>query len=160
MKKNLIIICFLLTFSCHKEKNVIYELNDVIIQQNDANKEHLKSTTEFISIAYSDVFGKVISSSKLHELTQSYNSFGDKILVEEMIIKNFLSEPTFVLPDIDRSSDLTIKYFVTDTYKKLFNRLPDEYELWFVADMIKDDVELNAELIYFSLMSSIEYRYY
>ena len=44
--------------------------------------------------------------------------------------------------------------------KKLFNRNPDEYELWFIADMIQRDSTVTAELIYFSLMTSNEYRYY
>ena len=80
--------------------------------------------------------------------------------MEEMVIKNFLNEPTNIIPAIDRSSSATIENFVTDTYKKLFNRNPDEYELWFVTDMIEKDADLTSELIYFSLMTASEYRYY
>jgi len=159
--RNIILICsILILFSCKKEKNVIYKLNDVIIEQNSANKDHLKSTTEFISIAYSDIFGTIISISKLSDLTQTYKAFGDKFLIEEMIIKNFLNEPTNLIPAIDTTSETAIENFVTDTYKKLYNRNPDEYELWFVADMITKDNDLTAELVYYSLMTSNEYRYY
>jgi len=159
--RNIILICsVLILFSCKKEKNVIYRLNDVIIEQNSANKDHLKSTTEFISIAYSDIFGTIISISKLSDLTQTYKAFGDKFLIEEMIIKNFLNEPTNLIPAIDTTSETAIENFVTDTYKKLYNRNPDEYELWFVADMITKDNDLTAELVYYSLMTSNEYRYY
>jgi len=159
--RNIILICsMLILFSCKKEKNVIYKLNDVIIEQNSANKDHLKSTTEFISIAYSDIFGTIISISKLSDLTQTYKAFGDKFLIEEMIIKNFLNEPTNLIPAIDTTSETAIENFVTDTYKKLYNRNPDEYELWFVADMITKDNDLTAELVYYSLMTSNEYRYY
>lgn len=159
--RNIILICsVLILFSCKKEKNVIYKLNDVIIEQNSANKDHLKSTTEFISIAYSDIFGTIISISKLSDLTQTYKAFGDKFLIEEMIIKNFLNEPTNLIPAIDTTSETAIENFVTDTYKKLYNRNPDEYELWFVADMITKDNDLTAELVYYSLMTSNEYRYY
>jgi hypothetical protein len=89
-----------------------------------------------------------------------YRAFGDKKLIEEMVIKNFLNEPTIQIPILDRTSESTIQTFVTNAYKKLFNRNPDEYELWFVADMIQKDTALSAELIYFSLMTANEYRYY
>jgi len=162
MKKlNLIILCSLLILlSCHKEKNAIYELNDVTIEQNSSNKEHLKTTTEFISIAYSDIFGTVITTSKLSDLSRIYSAFGDKKLIEEMVIKNFLNEPSIQIPQIDRNSISTINEFVNSTYRKLYNRNPDAYELWFISDMIQEDTDLTSELIHFSLMTANEYRYY
>ena len=160
MRKLIFIFSVLLLFSCKKEKNVIYQLNDVTIEKNSTNKNHLKSTTEFISIAYSDIFGTIISTNKLADLTTIYKAFGDKKLIEQMVIKNFLNEPTIQIPQIDRSSMSTINNFVTDAYKKLYNRNPDEYELWFVADLITKDDDLTAELVYYSLMTSNEYRYY
>ena len=159
--RNIVLISFLLIlFSCKKEKDIIYQLNDVRIEQNSINKDHLKSTTEFIAIAYSDIFGTVIPTNKLADLTTIYKGFGDKKLIEQMAIKNFLNKPTNLIPDIDRTSGTAIENFVTDAYKKLYNRNPDEYELWFVADMIAKDNDLTAELVYYSLMTSNEYRYY
>ena len=159
--KNIIFLLSILTLvSCKKEKKVTYHVNDVNITQNASVKDHLKSTTEFISIAYSDIFGTVISTNKLADLTTIYKAFGDKKLIEQMVIKNFLNEPTIQIPQIDRSSMSTINNFVTDAYKKLYNRNPDEYELWFVADLITKDDDLTAELVYYSLMTSNEYRYY
>ena len=160
MKNIVLIVSVLILFSCKKEKNVTYQLNDVTIEQNSTNKDHLKSTTEFISIAYSDIFGTIISTNKLADLTTIYKAFGDKKLIEQMVIKNFLNEPTNLIPVIDTTSVTTIKDFVTDAYKKLYNRNPDEYELWFVTDMITKDNNLTAELVYYSLMTSNEYRYY
>jgi hypothetical protein len=89
-----------------------------------------------------------------------YRAFGDKKLIEEMVIKNFLNESNIQIPQIDRTSEITVQNFVTDSYKKLFNRTPDEFELWFVTDMIQKDASLSSELIYFSLMTANEYRYY
>jgi len=160
MKKLIFLFSILILFSCKKEKKVTYHLNDVNITQNSANKDHLKSTTEFISIAYSDIFGTVITNDKLSDLSAMYMAFGDKKLIEEMVIKNFLNEPTTHIPILDRTSESTIQNFVSDSYKKLFNRTPDEYELWFVTDMIQKDTSITAELIYFSLMTANEYRYY
>ena len=160
MRKLIFIFSVLLLFSCKKEKKITYQLNDVTIENNSANKDHLKSTIEFISIAYSDIFGTVISTNKLAELSQIYKAFGDKKLIEQMVIKNFLNEPSIQISQIDRSSTSTINSFVQNTYTKLYNRTPDEYELWFVADMIQKDTTLTSELIYFSLMTANEYRYY
>ena len=160
MKKISFLFSILILVSCHKEKNIIYELDDITIEENYANKDHLKTTTEFISIAYSDIFGTVVSITKLSDLTQTYNAFGDKKLIEEMVIKNFLNEPSIQIQQIDRSSLSTINTFVNETYKKLFNRNADEFELWFVSDMIQQDSNLTSEIIYFSLMTSNEYRYY
>lgn len=158
--KLIILSSFLILLSCHKEKNDIYQLNDVTIEQNSANKDHLKTTTEFISIAYSDIFGTVISTYKLSDLSKIYSAFGDKKLIEEMVIKNFLNEPSIQIPQINRNSINTINSFVNSTYRKLYNRNPDAYELWFISDMIEKDLDLNSELIYFSLMTANEYRYY
>ena len=160
MRKLIFIFSVLLLFSCKKEKQITYQLNDVTIENNTANKDHLKSTIEFISIAYSDIFGTVISTNKLAELSQIYKAFGDKKLIEQMVIKNFLNEPSIQIAQIDRSSMSTINSFVQNAYTKLYNRTPDEYELWFVADMITKDNDLTSELIYFSLMTANEYRYY
>jgi len=160
MKKIIFILSILTLVSCKKEKKVTYHVNDVNITQNAAVKDHLKSTTEFISIAFSDIFGTVITTAKLADLSTMYRAFGDKKLIEEMVIKNFLNESTIQIPQIDRTSEITVQNFVTNSYKKLFNRTPDEYELWFVTDMIIKDSDLTAELIYFSLMTANEYRYY
>ena len=160
MRKLIFIFSVLLLFSCKKEKKITYQLNDVTIENNTANKDHLKSTIEFISIAYSDIFGTVISTNKLAELSQIYKAFGDKKLIEQMVIKNFLNEPSIQIPQIDRSSTITINSFVQNAYTKLYNRTPDEYELWFISSMIENDSDLTSELIYFSLMTANEYRYY
>jgi len=160
MKKIIFLLSILTLVSCKKEKKVTYHVNDVNITQNSAVKDHLKSTTEFISIAYSDIFGTVITTAKLADLSTMYRAFGDKKLIEEMVIKNFLNESTIQIPQIDRTSEITVQNFVNNSYKKLFNRKPDEYELWFVTDMIIRESDLNAELIYFSLMTANEYRYY
>jgi len=160
MRNLIFIFSILLLFSCKKEKNVTYQLNDVTIENNTANKDHLKSTTEFISIAYSDIFGTVISTNKLTDLTRIYKAFGDKKLIEQMVIKNFLNEPSIQISQIDRSSMSTINSFVQNVYTKLYNRTPDEYELWSISNMIENDTALTSELIYFSLMTANEYRYY
>ena len=160
MRKLIFIFIVLFLFSCKKEKKIIYQLNDLKIENNSANKGHLKSRIEFISIAYSDIFGTVISTNKLSDLSQIYKAFGDNKLIEHMVIKNFLNEPSIQIPQIDRSSISEINNFVQNMYIKLFNRKPNEYELWFISDLIQKDTNLTSNLTYFTLMTSNEYRYY
>ena len=77
-----------------------------------------------------------------------------------MIVRKFISEGGSSIQNIDRSSSTSIESFVTHVYKKLYNRTPDAYELWYLTDVIQKDQDINASLIYYSMMTANEYRYY
>ena len=163
----------LIAFSCKREEvtnktvkkttvedvNYVFGLNDVIIRQDGANKPNIKSTTEFISIAYSDLFGTTISQSELVELGLAYVSFADKKLIEDLIIRNFLNKSGVNIPS---SSEMTAnpEQFAIDAYKKFYNREPNEFEKWQVVKLINDDQSTTPELIYYAFLTSNEYRYY
>lgn len=155
----LLLFAFLAFASCKKEKIYVYDVNDVTIRQPDADKPNVKSTTEFISIAYSDLFGTQITQGKLVNLQLAYAAFGDLKLIEEMIIKNFLNESGV---DIPSNSEMRgdVEKFVDDSYIKFYNRRPNEFEKWHVVSAINDDTQLTPELLWFSMMTSNEYRYY
>ena len=72
-----IFISFVLmsAFACTKEIKYQYDVNDVSVKQQGGEKNNRKSTTEFISIAYADLFGSNIPSSKLSNLSFAYASF-------------------------------------------------------------------------------------
>lgn len=147
--------------SCKKEteKTYIYTVNDVSVSQSGVSKPNVKSTIEFISIAYSDLFGNTISQSTLTNLSIAYSAFGDKKLVEDLIIRNFLntqgvSIPTSTLMKAD------ISKFVKESYSKFYNREPNEFELWQLTELIKNDADATPELVYYAFMTSNEYRYY
>lgn len=144
---------------CQKEQNIIYEVNDVNVQDPNANKDYVKSLTEFISIAYTDLFGEVISQAQLQTLAVPYAGFGDLKLIEELIIKNFLNQPTVQIPT-DAAMRANVDQFLFDTYQKFLNRAPNEFELWHMKSLIEDNQEITPELVYFSIMTSNEYRYY
>jgi hypothetical protein len=50
--------------------------------------------------------------------------------------------------------------FVIEAYKKLFHRNPNEYELWYMTNLINTDTSYSAKMIYYAMMSSEEYKYY
>lgn len=144
---------------CQKEQNIIYDVNDVNVQQPNANKDYVKSLSEFISIAYTDLFGQNISQAQLQTLAVPYAGFGDLKLIEELIIKNFLNEPTVIIPT-DAQMRANVDQFLLDTYQKFLNRYPNEFELWHMKNVIEENEDITPELVYFAIMTSNEYRYY
>jgi hypothetical protein len=166
MKKTLkspFVICFALSFiiltSCREDKSFLYEVNPVKVGQSGSDKNNVKTTIEFISIAYSDLFGTSITQQDLTKLSVAYNSFGDKKLIEDMIIRNFIKKPGIQMPTkVQMQND--IPAFVSNTYKRFYNREANEFELWYLKNEIEKDTSITPELIYYSFMTSNEYRYY
>jgi hypothetical protein len=164
IKNKTLYLLFLTAFfitSCKKEanKSYIYGVNNVAVSQDGVAKPNVKTTLEFISIAYSDLFGNTIDQSKLTDLGTAYNSFGDKKLIEDIIIRNFLNSTGVSIPTII-AMNANVNLFVVNTYKKFYNREPNEFELWQMTNLIQNDVNTTPELIYYAFMTSNEYRYY
>jgi hypothetical protein len=159
-RRLLYMACAVVFFTaCKKKVEYTYEVNDVTVQQEGADKPNLKTTTEFISIAYSDLFGKTISNGELNQISTSYEGFGDQKLIGEMIIKNFLKKPGVIIPSVgDMKKDLAA--FIQQSYKKFYGREASAFEVWNLSNMISNNASITPELIYFSMMTSTEYRYY
>lgn len=147
--------------ACKKEttKSYVYNVNSVPINQVGVAKPNVKSTIEFISIAYSDLYGNTIDQVTLTNLSTGYAAFGDKKLIEDLIIRNFLNAPGATIPSL-ADMNASVDAFVLETYKKFYNREPNEFEAWQLTDLIKNDVNATPELIYYAFMTSNEYRYY
>jgi hypothetical protein len=148
-----------LFFSCKKEKIYVYEVNDVEISQPGVEKPNLKTNTQFISIAFTDLFGSTVSQDQLSDLEMVYVSFADKSVIEDLIIRTFLNETGNTLPS-QTEMDADISLFVTNAYKKIYTRLPNEYELWYLVDKINEEGNITTELFYYALLTSNEYRQY
>lgn len=143
--------------SCESENRVIFQIDDVTIKQEGVDKPNVKSTIEFISIAYSDIFEETIDATTLSDLSVAYAAFGDSKLVEQLIIKNFLNDANALIPsNTEMRADLP--GFIQDTYRKFYTRDPSEFESWFMEKLINEDQDLTPELIYYSFMASNEYR--
>src|SRR5262249_12268731 len=158
-KKIFFIACLFIAASCTKDKTYIYNVNGVNVTQQSGVKGTAKSTTEFVSIAYSDLFGTTISNDDLTKLFTAYSAFGDKKLIEDRIIRNFLNMPGTNIPTSQQMRN-DIPTFITNTYKKLFNRNPNEFEKYYLKNMIQGDTSITSEMMFYSFMTSNEYRYY
>ena len=154
------LICTCLIVSCSKDPNYLFEVENVEIKQASADKNRLKTDIEFVSIAFNDLYGQNISQGELDEIITVYKSFGDKSIVIEMIIRKFISDEDSQIPNIDRSTEQTVKQFVQETYETIFNRTPNAFEKWYLTDYIYKHQEIDAKMVYYSLMTSNEYRYY
>ena len=145
--------------SCKKEKTFIYEVDDETVEQPGGDKENVKSTTEFVSIAYSDLFNTTIPNDTLVALNAGYLAFGDKKLIEDRIIRHFLNSQNVQIPT-DSLMRLDIPLFVGNTYRKFLNRDPNEFEKYFIANIIQSNTAITPVLVYYAMMTSNEYRYY
>jgi hypothetical protein len=160
MKKILVLTILLIGFtSCKKETEYIYEVNDVQVRQDVIGKGILKSTIEFLSIAYSDIYGNTISQNQLNRLSLLYLAFGDKKLLEDLLIKNMINRPEALLPS-NQTMRADVDLFVVNAYQKLYNRSPNELEVFTLKKNINENAQMTAVMVYYAMMTSDEYRYY
>lgn len=145
--------------SCKKDPKYVYGVNDVTVSQSGVSKPNVKSTIEFISIAYSDLFGTTISAGELTDLSLCYLAFGDKKFIEDLIIRNFLNKPGVIIPT-QATMTADVSAFASATYRKFYNRDPNEFEKWQVVNYINSNSSITPELVYYAFMTSDEYRYY
>ena len=159
VKISLIAILFFGVTSCKKDVSYVYDVNNSTVSQPGVSKPNVKSTLEFISIAYSDLFGTSIGAGDLTDLSLCYLSFGDKKFVEDLIIRNFLSKSGVIIPT-QATMTADVPAFVQATYRKFYNRDPNEFEKWQVVNYINSTANITPELVYYSFMTSDEYRCY
>jgi hypothetical protein len=152
-------VYLLSTFACTTEKEYQYEVYSVTTGKNAGDKSNRKSTTEFISIAYADLFGTYIPQSKLINLSIAYSSFGDYKVIEERIIKNFLNDSNVAIPQTPSVNGDTL-LFISNTYKKFYNRDADEFEKHYWKELIRTNSMVTPAIIYYAMMTSDEYRFY
>ncbi len=145
--------------ACEKETAYLYEVNTVSVQQSGSIKSNAKSTTEFITIAWADLFGAQIPQQELVKLNTVYSAFGDKKLMEDRILLNMLNKPGNLIPAAPHVNGDTL-FFIQNTYKKLYNRDPDAFETFYLKEQIRLNPTISATLLWYALMSSDEYRYY
>ena len=151
------LFCFLVISCSKEEKKYIYQVQEVYVDSPGADKPNVKESTEYISIAYADVFGKSIGSDLLAQLTTSYVSFGDVSIIEDLIIRNFLADPDAKIPT-DSQMRADVELFVKDCYNQFYGREPNAQEVWFFKDKINSNSGLTPEVVFYIFLTSNEYR--
>lgn len=156
---NLVLVVLLMQFSCNKEKRYIYEVQTQELYQTSAQKQYLKTTDQFISIAYSHLFGSSITNNELNQYNVALQALGDKATMQDMIVKSMINKSGVqIVTDAVMRNDVTA--FVEETYLRFYNRKPNEFESWKMKDLIEKNTNITPKMIYYAMMTSDEYRYY
>lgn len=163
----ILVLFFFAVISCKKETeivqnidyNVIYEIDTIPVYQTAADKTKQKTSTQYTSILYADLFKKSISGIDLDEISQLSLSVGDKQLVNEMIIGNYMKTTGVVIPT---SADMksNIDKFIDDTYIRFYLRKPTELEKYYLKNIISSDTSVTPEVVYTAFSLSNEYLFY
>jgi hypothetical protein len=163
MKKRIIptlVVCsVLLLAACKKETQYVYQVQDQVLYQNSGDKKNLKTTEQFITIAYNDLFNAAITTSELNQLNTDLLAFGDDALIQDMIVKNLLNRSGTQVPT-NTIMRADIPGFVQQTYLRFYSRQPNEFEAWKMQALVQQNTDITPQMVYYSVMTSAEYRYY
>jgi hypothetical protein len=148
---------------CTKEKIITnYEVVETPSYGDNLNKDKDKTNIEFHSILTTNLFQKPSSINELTRTDRVIQSCGDKTLINEVIISNYMNTSFVKLPTRKFMIDSTEK-FITDTYIRFFIRRPTEAEkTWFInfINANKANPNFRPELVYTSFSASDEYMFY
>ena len=146
-------------FSACKEDDLVYDINQLQSSSYNANKNKLKSISQYISIVYANLFQQALSSNELVEITRCIESIGDKEVAHEIILSNFMNSQDVILPsDSLMRADLDV--FLQDTYKRFYVRDITEAEREFFLNFLNSNPNVSAEMVYMSFALSNEYQFY
>lgn len=156
------ILIILLIVSCKKNSNTQYGVNENPSYGDNLNKNKAKSNIEFHSILSTNLFQKPSSINELTRTDRVIQSCGDKTLINEVIISNYMNSNNVKLPSRRMMVDSTEK-FVEETYIRFFIRRPTEAEkTWFInfINANKSNPNFRPELVYTAFSASDEYMFY
>ncbi len=162
MKKYLIPIIGILLLSCFsacEEYSYVYEVNAADVDAITANKNKLKTTSQYVAVMYVNLFQKPLSANQLYDISRVILSIGDKELAHEILISNFMNEPDVILPS-NESMRADIPLFLDDVYERFLIRAPSEAEKEFFIRYIEARPDVTPEMVYFAFALSNEYQFY
>tara|TARA_Y100000766_G_C18535626_1_gene425780 strand:- start:83 stop:565 length:483 start_codon:yes stop_codon:yes gene_type:complete len=160
MKKNilLLLIVFFSIAACKKDEP-IYEINQLQSNSYNANKNKLKSASQYISILYANLFQKALSPNELVEITRCIESVGDKGLVHEVVLSNFMNKEGVIIPS-DSLMRADLDLFIEETYKRFYVRDITEAEREYFLNFFASHPDVSSEMVYMAFSLSNEYQFY
>lgn len=160
------LMVFALLPSCKKKvienvnyENVIYELDTLNLYESNVNKNKQKSSSQFISVLYRDLFSTSISSATLNDLSILFSAQGDKQMATELLLSSYMNVPSVLIPT-EQYMRQDIPAFVQDTYIRFLLRKPTAYEKEYLSNLIEEDQGMTPELVYLAFAISNEYQFY
>ncbi len=145
-------------YACKKEIKRIFEVQTQPVSLTSINKNLFKKEIEFISIAYSDLFRKTIPADELSNAIRCYAGSNDKDLITDRIIRSYLNRSNIIIPTKQQMLN-DAPTFISNTYTKFYQRPPTEMEKWKMQQLITSSSTLTPILIYYSFLTSDEYKF-
>jgi hypothetical protein len=160
MKKiTLLFFCLsVLAISCKKD-DIIYDVSQVNATSYNANKNKLKTISQYISILYANLFQKALSANELVEITNCIESIGDKEVAHEIILSNFMNKSGVAIPS-DSLMRTDVNAFIEQTYKRFYVRDLTEAEREFFLNFFVSHPDVSVEMVYSAFSLSNEYQFY
>lgn len=149
----------LLMQACEKDVIPTYGVNPVNVQDESLEKYKKKTPKQYIAILYTDLFKQAISVNKLTATERVIESVGDKALVHEVIVSNYMNHPNVTLP-ADSFMRQEVDSFINLTYRKFYLRQPSQIERTFFREYINNNPNITVELVYVAFAASDEYQFY
>jgi hypothetical protein len=145
--------------SCKKDLVADFQVNKEDVFDASLIKNRAKTNKQFISIVYTTLFQRAISSNGLYQTERVIESFGDKFLINEVIISNYMNASGVELPS-DSLMKADPDSFIIDTYKLFYIRIPSELEISFFREYLEANPRVTPELVYVAFASSDENQFY
>ena len=148
--------------SCKKKDQNTYGVVDSQVNGTNLDKDKAKSNIEFHSILSTNLYQKPSSINELSRTDRVMQSCGDKSLINEVIISNYMNSSAVKLPSRKMMLDSTER-FIEETYVRFFIRRPTEAEKTWFTNFInanKSNPNFRPELVYTAFAASDEYMFY
>jgi hypothetical protein len=148
--------------ACKKKDTNTYEVVDTNTYGDNLDKDKSKSNIEFHSILSTNLFQKPSSINELSRTDRVMQSCGDKSLINEVIISNYMNSANVKLPSRKMMTDSTER-FIEETFIRFFIRRPTEAEKTWFTNFInanKSNPNFRPELVYTAFAASDEYMFY
>jgi hypothetical protein len=160
MKKIIFLFfCFSVFATSCKKDDIIYDVNQVNATSYNANKNKLKTISQYISILYANLFQKALSANELVEITNCIESIGDKEVAHEIILSNFMNKSGVTMPS-DSLMRTDVNAFIEQTYKRFYVRDLTEAEREFFLNFFASHPDVSVEMVYSAFSLSNEYQFY
>ena len=160
MRKTILIMLsvFMSVSSCKKD-DPIYDVNQIHSNSYNANKTKLKTPGQYIAILYANLFQQALSANELVEITRCIESVGDKEIVHEVIISNFMNKEGVTIPS-DSLMRADLNSFLEETYKRFYVRNITEAEREYFLNFFESHPNVSSEMVYTAFSLSNEYQFY
>ena len=153
-----LLFCLLLLVTCKKD-DPVYGVNQIESYAYNANKNKLKTPSQYISILYANLFQTALSANELGDITNCIESVGDKELVHEVVISNFMNKEGVTIPS-DSLMRADLNLYIEEVYKRFYVRDISEAEREFFLDFFASHPNVSSEMVYTAFALSNEYQFY